>query len=163
MSKPALIGITLVAVTVAFLMWWYSDARIVQRQSDSLVKSLNVTGSETKNFLILKTNSFSNLLAESVNCHVDVSRHRSNYSYDELVAAHNYFVRNVITSNIKTSDAAVTMIDDTRARYDAALSLNVTGKGSNRLSETGTISVHWQKNDSDKWRVSKIEIARNEP
>lgn len=158
MNKRLFFVVVIMAVIVGFLIWRYSDAQIVKRQSDMLIKTLNIAGSETKSFRILKTNTFTNLLANSVTCRVDIANYRSNFSYDDLEAQHHLFVNNVDTSSLKANNMIINKLSDSEAKLSADMSWSVTGKGVDRLSENGKLTLLWKKNTAGKWRITLMEI-----
>jgi len=159
MNKRFLCGVTILAIIVGFLIWHYSDAQVIKRKSNTLIDTLNITGSETRSFRLLKTGSFTNLLARSVICRVNLVNYRSDYSYDELEAQHHLFVHNVDTSSVTASNMAVSIIGDGSAEVTAELSLSLTGKNDAGFSEAGKLALLWKKDTAGKWHITKLVIT----
>jgi len=160
MNRSILVSLVIVGVLCASLIWWYGDAQVIKRQSNSLLESLNITGAETRSFKMLKTNTFTNMLAKSVSCRVDMANYRSQFSYDDLEAQHHLFVNNVDTSSIKASNMAIEMLAFNEAKVSAGLSLAVTGKGRERFSENCQLTLLWEKTPDGKWKLTQLEISR---
>lgn len=160
MNKRFLCAVTILAIIAGFLIWHYSDAQVIKRKSNTLIDTLNITGSETRSFRLLKTGSFTNLLAKSVICRVDLANYRSEFSYDELEAQHHLFVHNVDTSSVKASNMDISMMSDDAAETNAELSLFITGKKGDGFSDTGKLTLLWEKDTSGKWRINTMKIYR---
>ena len=140
------------------MLWWFSDSQLLKRKSQALVDCINVTGNESRQYLMLKTNSFANLLAEKVQCHVELENHQANLSQEQLIEHHHLFVTNVGSSFITADDFTVIMGDDNNATVDMSISLNVTGKKGQQYSESGTLTLEWRKDQSDQWGITVIDI-----
>lgn len=161
MQRSILVVFVAIATLTAGMIWWYSDAQVVKRQSNTLLESLNITGGETNSFRLLKTNSLTNLLADSVSCRVDMVNYQSEFSRAELEERHLLFVRNVESSSVRADEMSIDMLSKDQAKVSAGLSLAVTGKGGNRIAEQCQLTLLWKKNPDGKWRLTLMEIDRN--
>ena len=162
MNKRFLSVVGILAIIVGFLIWRYSDAQVLKRQSNALIDSLNITGSETRSFRLLKTGSFTNLLAKSVTCQVNLANYRSTLSYDELEAQYHLFVHNVDTSSVKASNMDINIMSDSAAETTAELSLLITGKNGDGFSDAGKLTLLWKKDTAGKWRINSMRIYRED-
>ena len=160
MNKRFLCTVTILAIITGFLIWRYSDAQVLKRQSNALIETLNITGSETRSFRLVKTGSFTNLLSKSATCQVNLANYRSTLSYDELEAQHHLFVHNVDTSSVKASNMDISMTSDDTAETNAELSLFITGKKGDGFSDTGKLTLLWGKDTAGKWLINTMKIHR---
>jgi len=143
------------------MLWWFSDSQLLKRKSQDLLDCINVTGNESRQYLMLKTNSFANLLADQVQCHVELETHQAHFTQEQLVENHHLFVTNVGSSIIIADDLTVMMGEDNNASVDLSISLNVTGKKGQQYSESGTMTLEWRKDESDQWQLTTIDILGN--
>lgn len=158
MKKPVIITLGVFILTVGILMWWYSDAQVIERQSHQLAEVLTIESTDGKSARLGKTQDFSGLLDPSVTCTVDVSNYQSDFSHDELQAAHHMMAHNCEFSSAKISQIKITELTDTQATVDAELILSVTRKDGTRHGEACDAVLIWKKNDSGKWKIESIEI-----
>ena len=162
MNKRSLTVASILAIIVGLLIWRYSDAQVLKRQTNALIETLNITGSETRSFRLLKTGSLTNLLAKSVTCQVNLTNYRSTLSYDELEAQHHLFVHNVDTSSVKASNMNINIMSDNTAESTAELSLLITGKKGDGFSDAGKLSLLWKKDIAGKWLINSMKIYRQD-
>ncbi len=158
MKKPVIITLGVFILIVGVLMWWYSDAQVIERQSHELADALTIESTDGKSSRLSKTQDFSGLLDPSVTCTVDVSNYQSDFRHDDLQSAHHMMAHNCESSSAKISQIEITELTDTQATVDADLILSVTRKDGPRHGEACDAVLIWKKNDSGKWKIESIEI-----
>ncbi len=150
--------ISLVAIIIV-LVWWFSPSQIIKRQTQKIIQCLDIPETATKTYRALKTNSFSNLLARSVSCRVDIAEYQSEFSRDQLIESHQMYAYNVASAVAEASNIEVHIIDDKNARTNADIYFAITSKKIAAIKEKIEINLDWEKTDTGKWRLTNVEIV----
>jgi len=147
----------LVAITIT-LVWWFSPNQVIKRQTHTVVQCLDIRETATKTYRALKTNSFSNLLGNTVSCEVDIANYQSKFSRDRLIESHQIYAYNIDSAVAEASNVDVHIIDDTNASATADVNFAVRSKKASAASEKIELKLKWQKNDSGKWKLTEIKM-----
>jgi len=158
MKNPTLIILGFFVVIVGILMWWFSDTQVIKRQTQQLAGSLSIAMTDGKIARLRKTQDFSELLALSVSCRIDIADYQSNFSHNDLKEAHHIMTHSCESSSAKVSQIEITIISDTQSTVTADLELAVIEKGGTKHGEPCKAMLTWEKNDTGKWELETIEI-----
>lgn len=158
MSRFSVFLIFAAVITSAYLIWWFSPKQVVSRQTQKIINCIDVPQTATKTFRALKTNSFSNLLASTVTCRVDIADYRSDFSKDRLIESHHMFVQNIDWASAKAGNTEVEIIDDKNASSQSVVDFQVQTKKAASVNEQFTISMQWKKNEDGKWLLTSLEM-----
>ena len=158
MSKFTATMLFALAIITAFLMWWFSPSQVVKRQTNTVINCLDIPETATKTYRALKTTSFSNLLAKTATCHVDIANYHKDLTHDQLVESHQLYAYHVDWASAKGSNIKVNIIDDQHATAQAELNFTISSKKMAASSELITLNLSWQKNDAGKWQLTKVEM-----
>ena len=158
MSKFTATVLFALAIMTAFLVWWFSPSQVVKRQTNTVIKCLDIPETATKTYRALKTTSFSNLLANTVTCHVDIANYQRDLGHAQLVESHQLYAYHVDWASAKASNIKVSIIDDQHATTQADLNFTISSKKMAASSEIIALNLSWQKNDAGKWQLTKVEM-----
>ena len=158
MSKFTVTVLFALAIITAFSVWWFSPSQVVKRQTNTVIKCLDIPETATKTYRALKTTSFSNLLANRVTCHVDIAGYQKDLTHDQLVESHQLYAYHVDWASAKASNIKVSIIDDQHATTQADLNFTISSKKVAASSEIIALNLSWQKNDAGKWQLTKVEM-----
>lgn len=158
MSKFTVVLLFALVIVTGYLVWWFTPAQIISRQTHGVIQCLDIPETATKTYRALKTNSFSNYLAGTVACRVDITDYHRELSHDELIESHHFFAQNVDWASAKTSGTTVKIIDDNNATARSDINFSLKTKKSQTYSEAVTISMEWKKNEAGKWQLTAVDM-----
>ena len=156
-KSRATILISLIAITI-ILIWWFSPSQIIKRQTHTFVQCIDIPETATKTYRALKTNSFSNLLANAVACKVDISNYQSEFSRDQLIESHQLYAFNVSSAMASANNVEVSIIDDQNALSRAGIHFAIKSKKLAASGEKVELELKWKRNDAGKWQITNIEM-----
>lgn len=159
MNKFMIMSLVALIVVTGYLVWWFNPTQIITRQTNGVIKSLDIAETATKTYRALKTNSFSNYLANTVACRVDIANYHRELSRDELIEGHHYFAHQVKWASAKASETSVEIIDDMQATSHSLIDFSLNTKKSESIREKVTIKMDWKKNEAGKWQLTALELT----
>lgn len=158
MNRFAIVLLFALVIVTGYLVWWFNPAQIISRQTNSVIKCLDIPQTATKTYRALKTNNFSNYLAGTVACRVDITDYHRELSHDELIESHHFFAHNVDWASAKADNTTVTIIDDGHATSQSDIDFSLQTKKSDTYRETVTMRMDWEKNEAGKWLLTGVEM-----
>lgn len=158
MNRFVIVSLFALIVVTGYLTWWYKPAQIITRQTKGVIECLDIPQTATKTYRALKTNSFSNYLANTVACRVDIADYRRELSRDTLIESHHYFAHNVSWASAKATDTKVTIINEAKASSHCEIEFSLNTKKSESFREKAAIRMDWEKNEAGKWLLTALEM-----
>ena len=159
MNRFVIVSLFALIVVTGYLTWWYKPAQIITRQTNGVIQCLDIPETATKTYRALKTNSFSNYLANRVTCRVDIADYRRELSRDALIEGHHYFAHHVNWASAKATDTKVTIINDAEASARCLIDFSLNTKKSESFREKAAIRMDWKKNEAGKWQLTTLEMT----
>ena len=158
MKKIHIIILSIFALNIIGMLWWFSDTQVIKRQTKALAESLSMAKSDPQSIRALKHQKLTLLLADKLECSVEVSDYSHTFNRNELTEAHLAVLNYCESTSAKVSDISINFDNDTTATVTSILGLSATEKGGKTHSESCTAELTWQQNDKSQWRLSRISL-----
>jgi len=158
MKKIHIIILSILALNIIGMLWWFSDTQVIKHQTKDLTACLNMAESDSQSIRALKHQKLTHLLADKLECTVEVSEYSYTFNRNELTEAHLAVLNYCQSTSAKASDTSIHFDNNTTATVTSTLDLSTTEKGNKTHSESCTAELTWQKDNEKQWRLSRISL-----
>lgn len=157
-KKPLLVAAAALALTIGFLLWWFSDTQVLKRRTAELAGVFTIKADDGKAARLSKNQTLAGLLHPEFSCSVDLENHRGEHSKDKLIEAHLYLGQVCEASAVRIGKIEVVSVSGKRAEVRSDFSFSVRLKGGESYTETAPATLSWSNADGSGWKLRQVVL-----
>lgn len=164
MNRKLLALILLILCCTGLYFWWFSDAKVITRNTESLIECFEKEAGDGRFGGAITTSTFRDLLDDKVGLKVErddiphVSGSDSYFSKGELVQMHGGLVNTPAIVTITDKKIEVLNIEDDTATANLKFHIK-TDKLPGNLNHSINCDLIYKKVDGD-WRISEAVLTK---
>lgn len=158
MKKPLIIAATAFALTIGFLVWWFSDSQVIKRQTGALADAFTMRADDSNATRVSKNQALIELLDSKFVCSIDLESYDSELRKDELLSGHLYLVRVCQASQVQMANLEITSLTDTSATVVGDFSISIREKDGGSHAERSPATLLWTKTEKGTWKLEEVTV-----
>ncbi len=159
MRGKIILVISVISLLAAGYFWWFNPAKVLERQTNKLVSSLNIAADDGQVVRGYQSQKFSSLLDDNILILIPYYEANNDYDRDKLVTSQQAFSYGVKSCQLEYQILSVEFHNEEEASVNAEFSAEVVRKNGKSQTEAFAAELKWTKRGSS-WKLSSVRWQR---